>query len=213
MPELAELHQQIRASEAKGDLAAITKLRAQIARDFPGTPDAAEALFRLGLFFLFAQGDIAAAMQTFEEAIKCKDPQWSKAARVSLASLYLREDKPQKALLELRRALGTNEPASVHTISALSIIELIHDKAGDASLAREAKHEKVKHLQTVIAEAREAKDDATLAYFLVSLGAELLLLNEGKAAMVLYKEVVEMGAPRAGEAMSKEAAAALKARG
>ena len=211
--DLAELHQQIRASEAKGDLTTITQLRAQIARDFPGTPDAAEALFRLGLYFLFAQGQIPEAMQTFEEAIKCKDPQWSKAARVSLASLYLREDKPQKALLELRRALGTNELASVHTISALSIIELIHEKAGDTTLLREAKAEKVKHLQSVIADARKEKDDPTLAYFLVSLAAEHNLLNDRSAATAIYQEVIAMGPARAGEAMSKEAASALKARG
>jgi len=213
MADLAELHSRIKQLEAKGDFAGITRLRAEIARDFPGTPDAAEALFRLGLFFLFAQGEIPAAMQTFEEAIKCKDPQWSKAARVSLASLYLREDKPQKALLELRKAVGTNEPPSVHTISALSIIELIHDKAGDTHMAREAKQDKVKHLEAVIADARKAKDDPTLAYFLVSLAAERALLGEGRTASTLYKEVVDMGAARAGEAMAKEAAAALKARG
>jgi tetratricopeptide (TPR) repeat protein len=205
MADLAELQKQIAECETRGDFNGITALRAQIARDFPGTPAAAEALFRLGLYFLFALGQVPEAMQTLEEAIKIKDGQWSKAARVSLASLYLREDKPQKALLELRKTLGANEPPSVHTVSALSIIELIHERAGDTLLLAEAKREKVKHLEALIAESRKQKDDPSLAYFLVSLGAE------GTAAEP-YEEVLAMGAARAGEALIKEATAALRAR-
>src|SRR6476619_4956516 len=117
MSTVNDLVEKVRQCEAKGDLGGIVKLRAQIALDFPGTPEAAEALFRLGIYLLFIENQPDAAKQTFEDAIKTKDPNWSKAARVSLASLYLREQKTQKALLELRKAIGDKDTPSIHTVS------------------------------------------------------------------------------------------------
>jgi tetratricopeptide (TPR) repeat protein len=184
---------QMQQLESKGDLKGIIKLRAKIAQAFPNTPEAAESLFRLGLYFLFVENQPQAAMQTLEDAVKTKDPNWSKAARVSLASLHLREGKPQKALLELRKALGEKEPPSIHTVSALSIMEAIHEEAEDHGKVRETKEEKVRHLQSLIASSRATEDDGALAFFLLSLAQERLALNDIPGAKGAANEVVTLG--------------------
>ncbi len=210
MATLQDLQTQIKASESRGDLRGIVKLRAQMAHDFPGTTEAAEALFRLGLYFLFVEANVESAMQTLEESAKIKDGNWSKAARVSLASLYLREGKPQKALLELRKTLGDKDPPSIHTVSALSIVEMIHEQAEETQLARGAKEDKAKQLEALAKLARDAHDDGTLAFWLISLAAEKRALGENATSRKLYEEVQAMGATRAGDANFKEAHAALK---
>jgi len=207
------LVEQIKQCEQKGDLMGIVRLRAQIARDFPATPEAAEALFRMGLYFLFVENQIPSAMQTFEEAIKTKDPQWSKAARVSLASLYLREGKPQKALLELRKAIGEKEPSTIHVISALSIMESILEEQGDLNAAKQTKRDKVRHLAILADEARKAGDDGVLAFYMVSLGQEQVQLGEIFSAKTLLEEVIAMGAPRAGQSALNQAQTLLKSLG
>ncbi len=208
---LEEANEQMRRLEAKGDLRGIVTLRAQIARDFPGTPEAAESLFRLGLYFLFVENQPQAAMQTLEDAVKAKDPQWSKAARVSLASLYLREQKPQKALLELRKALGDKDPPSIHTVSALSIMEAIHDDSGDTAKVRETKEEKVKHLKVLVDQSRGEADDGALAFFLLSLATEQSALGALAEAKAAANEVVQLGPQRAGQQNIHQAQALLKA--
>jgi tetratricopeptide (TPR) repeat protein len=177
MATLDDMREEMQALQTKGDLRGIVKLRATIARDFPNTADAAEALFRLGLYFLFVENQTQAAMQTFEDAIKIKDSHWSKAARVSLASLYLREKKPQKAMLELRKAIGEKEPASVHTLSALSIMELVHEEAGESAKVREVKETKVTHLRTLVEQARSGGDQPALAFYQRTLTMELSALG------------------------------------
>lgn len=201
---------EMQALESKGDLRGIVKLRARIAAEHPDTPEAAEALFRLGLYFLFVESQPQAAMQTFEQAIKIKDPNWSKAARVSLASLYLREQKPQKALLELRKALGEKEPPSIHTVSALSIMEAVHEQSGDAAEARKTKTEKVRHLEVLLQQAVAAADDAAVGYFTVSLAHESLGLGRPAEAKQLAQQVVAMTAARAGQSAVHQAQALLK---
>jgi tetratricopeptide (TPR) repeat protein len=210
MTTLADLLDRMMVCEQSGDLGGIVKLRAQIARDFPSTPEAAEALFRLGVYLLFIENQPDAAKQTFEDAIKIKDPNWSKAARVSLASLYVREQKTQKALLELRKAVSDKDPPSIHTVSALSIMEAIHEEAGANAEARKAKEEKVKHLTTLLEQAREANDDSALAFFAFSLAQELVALGTPASAKVLLSEVIGMGAPRAGQGLVQSAQGLMK---
>jgi Tfp pilus assembly protein PilF len=210
MASVSDLVEQIRQCEAKGDLGGIVKLRARIARDFPGTPQAAEALFRLGVYLLFIENQPEAAKQTFEDAIKTKDPNWSKAARVSLASLYLREQKTQKALLELRKALGEKDPPSIHSVSALSIMEAIHEEAGAAGEARKAKEEKVKHLEQLLAGSKENNDDLATGFFLVSLAQEHTALGAPATAKSLLGQVVQMGSSRVGQGIITQAQGLLK---
>lgn len=210
MATLEGLVDQIKQCEQKGDLMGIVRLRAEIARDFPGTSQAAEALFRMGLYFLFVENQVPAAMQTFEESIKTKDPVWSKAARVSLASLYLREQKPQKALLELRKVTGEKEAPSIHTVSAFSIMESVLEEMGDAGAARKAKQDKVRHLATLADMARQEGDDGVLAFYLVSLGQEQVSLGQFDSAKTLLGEIVSMGAGRAGQNTLNQAQSLLK---
>ncbi|MCC6808667.1 MAG: hypothetical protein IT381_14680 [Deltaproteobacteria bacterium] len=210
MATLDELLDNMKQCEAKGDLGGIVKLRARIARDFPNTPEAAEALFRLGVYLLFIENQPDAAKQTFEDAIKIKDPNWSKAARVSLASLYLREQKTQKALLELRKALGEKDPPSIHTVSALSIMEAIHEEAGSSADVRNTKEEKVRHLNVLVQQSREAKDDGALAFFLFSLAQEQFALGMPAIAKNLLQEIIGMGAQRAGQGLVNQTQGLLK---
>jgi tetratricopeptide (TPR) repeat protein len=210
MSTVGDLLDKIRQCEAKGDLGGIVKLRAQIARDFPGTPEAAEALFRLGVYLLFIENQPDAARQTFEDAIKTKDPNWSKAARVSLASLYLREQKTQKALLELRKALGEKDPPSIHTVSALSIMEAIHEEEDNAAEARKAKEEKVRHIERLLDDGRTAKDDGAVGFFLASLAQEHMALGQPQTAKTLLTELINLGASRVGQAMIAQAHGLMK---
>ncbi len=210
MTTLPDLLERMKVCEQKGDLGGIVKLRAQIARDFPNTSEAAEALFRLGVYLLFIENQPDAAKQTFEDAIKIKDPNWSKAARVSLASLYVREQKMQKALLELRKAVSDKDPPSIHTVSALSIMEAIHEEAEAHGEARKAKEEKVKHLRTLVEQARTENDDGALAFFAFSLAQELVMLGTPASAKVLLSEVIGMGAVRAGQGMIQSAQGLMK---
>jgi hypothetical protein len=159
---------------------------------------------------LFVENQPQAAMQTLEDAVKAKDPNWSKAARVSLASLYLKDGKPQKALLELRKALGEKDPPSIHTVSALSIMEAIHDEAGDDAKVRETKEDKVKHLDTLVTQARTEKEDNALAFFLLTLAHEQQALGMNEAAQRSATEVVQLGAGRAGQHNLHQAQALLK---
>lgn len=207
---IAELTARIRECEAKNDFMGIVRLRAQIARDFPNTPEAAEALFRLGLYFLFAQNDVPSAMQTLEDAIKTKDPHWSKAARVSLASLYLREQKPQKALLELRKAVNEKEPPSIHTVSALSIMEAVLEEQGNHAAAEKAKQDKLQHLAALADDARTKGEHGALAFYLVSLGQELLRIRQADAAKKTFDEVIALGPEKAGQQTFTQAQTLLK---
>ncbi len=134
----------------------------------------------------------------------------SKAARVSLASLYLREGKPQKALLELRKAVGDKEPSTIHTVSALSIMEAIHEEGEEPALARKAKQDKVGHLANLADDARKAGDDAGLGYYLLCLGQEQALLGEFIMAKTFLNEVVSMGPGRAGQGAVTQAQTLLK---
>lgn len=213
MADLEALKNQIREHEARNDLRGITKLRAQIARDFPGTSDAAESLFRMGLYFLFVESNVPAAMQTFEEAIKTKDKQWSLAARVSLASLYLREEKPQKALLELRKAIGNDETPSVHTLSALSIMELVLEREEKHGEVKEVKEKKLEHYAQLSEVARRDRDDFSLAFFLLGWGEELVSLHRPGDAKPLADEALAMGPERSGKALHTRAQALRKTLG
>lgn len=210
MPDIEALRQKIREHEARNDIRGVTKIRAQIARDFPNTPDAAEALFRMGLYFLFVEASIPSAMQTFEAAVQCKDKHWSLAARVSLASLYLREDKPQKAMLELRKALSDKQPPSVHTLSALSIMELVLEREQKHQEAKTTKEQKLEHYSVLSDEARSEGDDVSLGFFLLGWAEELASLGRNRDAIPLCDEAVALGPERAGKSLHARAVSLRK---
>lgn len=194
MATLNELKQQIRDFEAVGDYKNIIHVRAQIARDFPGTTEAAEALYRLGIYFLFLEENFEAAAETFEDAIKTNDVYWSKAARVSLASLYLKDKKPQKSLLELRKVAFDGEKPSIHSISALSLMEMIFSNENNEEERFNIKLEKIKHLKSAIESQKlnHPDDLNTIAYYNLMVGFEVTATQGANAGQMYFKEVLKI---------------------
>lgn len=210
MTTLSELLEAVKACDNNKEYQKMLTLRAQIAKDYPGTQEAAEALYRIGLYFLFVEQHFDAAKQTFEQVLTMSDNVWVHAARVSFATLLLREEKPQKALLELRKV--TQSSPSIHTISAFSVMELIYEQQQQAGEIQGIKEQKIKHYQTLIQNIKNQQpiqDPALLAYYLVHCGFEqqaLLLYQEANAC---FKEVLALGESQVPTDLYKQAQKAL----
>jgi|GEM_PF-4052683 len=209
---LNELQEAIKTCEQNKEYQKMLTLRAQIARDYPGTQEAAEALYRIGLYFLFIEQRFDAAKQTFEQVLTIADNVWVHAARVSFATLLLREDKPQKALLELRKV--TQSAPSVHTISAFSVMELIYEQHKQAGEIQGIKEQKIKHYQIMIQDLKQhqpVQDPALLAYYLVHCGFEQQALLLYQDAHACFKEVLALGESKVPADLYKQAQKALLA--
>lgn len=173
-----------------GDEAEVRRLREAIIRDRPESPLAAECHFRLGLEALFSRRDLDAAAEHFRAAGRLKHAPWSESARLSLASILMRQGRTQQAIFELRKVVART-PESLLTAQAYGMMTLFLSQSGQteaADRAQKAHHALLRRLQTDLA---SAADRASATYL---LGEELLLLGQRAEALAAFESAIASGA-------------------
>lgn len=113
-------------------------VRETISDGHPGTPEAAEASFKLGLYRLFKERNLDTASVALRVAAKAKHPVWSPQARMALGQILARQGKVQQAVFELRRVAGMSPPTLITAQAAgLTVLVLREaDKGTEADRAR-----------------------------------------------------------------------------
>jgi len=156
MANLENLLNDLANLDAAHDLDGMRRVREQIVEEHPDSDAAVEALYKLGLDFLFRQRSLPSAVQSFETAAKRKHPFWSAAARTSLGLCYYHQKRLQKALFELRRVAYAKEPTP-HSVTALAFLENIFSEEGQPEEVGKVRKERIGQLERLVAENREAK--------------------------------------------------------
>jgi tetratricopeptide (TPR) repeat protein len=193
MPNLESLLNDLANLDAQHDLEGMRRLRQQIVQDFPDSDAAVEALYKLGLDFLFRQRDLLAAVESFEAAAKRKHPFWSAAARTSLGLCLYHQKRTQKALFELRRVAYPETPTP-HSVTALSFIETIMLKEGSADEAKRARKDRIGQLEKLIAANEASSGPASeRGYNLYQLGLALKDGGEDRAAKGVLEKAKALG--------------------
>jgi tetratricopeptide (TPR) repeat protein len=204
MAQLEALLSELADHDAKHDLAAVRRLREQIADEHPDSESAVEALYKIGLDLLFRERNLDGAVSKFEEAAKRKTPFWSDAARTSLGLCYFHQRRSQKALLELRKVAYGEKPSS-HSVTALTFIETIYESEGKPDEVKRVRKDRIGQLESLV---KHTKMQAERGYFLFQLGlacrdqgddtrankalAEAKALGPDAIGAELYRSVIEL---------------------
>jgi tetratricopeptide (TPR) repeat protein len=198
MPNLPALVEELAHHEQLTDHAAMRRVREAIVAEFPNTPEAAEARYKVGLDALFRERDILGACGHLEEAAKSGHPYWGAAARTSLGLCYYHQKRLQKALFELRKVAYVRD-ANEHSVTALMFLEnILHaeHKTDDAARVRK---ERVGQLEALLGgKTPTAMAPAERGQYLYQLALALLDLKERGRAKAALTEALALGAQALG---------------
>ncbi len=138
MAQLKDLMRDLGRALQADDHSTAASVRETISAGHPGTPQAAEAGFKLGLYRLFKERNLDQAALSFRAAAKAKHPVWSPQARMALGQILGRQGKVQQAVFELRRVAGMTPP-TVITAQAAGLVVLVLREAGNGAEADRAR--------------------------------------------------------------------------
>jgi len=207
--ELKQLTETLAVHEKNHDIDGLRSVREQIARDYPESPEAVEAHYKLGLDALFHKRDLAIAVQYFEQAVKGKQAFWAQAARTSLGLCYYHQKRTQKALFELRK-VGYSDPPTAHSITALSFIEHIYGQAGEKEEVQRVRKDRISQLETVIEACKHSHQHAERGYHMYTLGLALLDQGDDVEAKIVLEDTKNLGPDLLGAELYKSVVEALK---
>ncbi len=193
MADLESLLNDLANLDAQNDFDAVRTIREQIIAEHDGTDEAVEAMYKLGLDFLFRQRDMLAAMESFAAAAKKKHPYWSAAARTSLGLCLYRQDRKQKALFELRRVAYPEKP-SIHSVTALMFLENIFIEEGNSSETKRIRKDRIGQLSKLVDASRADSGDAPQrGYHLYQLGLAYRDGGDEKNAKEALEDAKQLG--------------------
>jgi tetratricopeptide (TPR) repeat protein len=179
-------------------------VREQIVTEHPQSEAACEALYKIGLDLLFHEHRLSDAMENFADAAKRKVPFWSDAARTSLGLCLFHQQRPQKALLELRKVAYQDQP-SAHTVTALSFIEIVYQAAGNVDETKRARQDRIAQLERLAAanprdpggssspSGTDSPSVGERGYFLYLLGLACRDLGDDARATTVLNEAKALG--------------------
>lgn len=204
MAKLSDLLRDLDRALAADDQDTAASVRRTIAEGHPGTPEAAEAHFKLGLFQLFKRQDLDAAATHLREAAKAKHAVWSPQARISLGLILHRQGKFQQAVFELRRVSGMTPPSLI-TAQAAGLVVLSLRSDGKAQEAERARGQQLDMLDKLTRSL--AGEEQAMARFM--LGMEHKHDGRRDKAKPLLQAALTGGLPAAEAAVAKRALADL----
>lgn len=211
MSDPQALLEAIRVAADKEDSDALDELRKEYIELMPGSPEATEARYRLGLSLLFRHKDTNQAREFLKAAAADKGHPIALEARVSYALILHAQKKRQQAIFELRKMLSPNTVPSMHTASALDFLSLLLRESG-------AKEEDIVKVETQRREHLESlanaeSDPMEKAHWWLRLGTAYADGEEPwewQQARSFFQQIVRMGSP-AGDSAIKAARDAMKA--
>lgn len=210
MDLLNTLLQNVSAAEAAQDFDAMREARNRIVEGYPGSVEAAEALYKVGLDSLFRQRDIVQSIAVMEQAAKCAHPFWAAAARTSLALCYVHQRRIQKALFELRKVAYVREP-SAHSITALSFMETVLMDEQKPQEAAKIRKDRVLQLEEMLHAHRTGTlRIAERAHYLHQLALALADNKERARAKAAIEEALALGAEAVGAELTQTLKKALQ---
>lgn len=193
MADLESLLNDLANLDAQNDFDAIRKVREAIIDEHPESAEAVEAMYKLGLDFLFRQRDLQSAMESFGAAAKKKHPYWSAAARISLGLCLYRQKRTQKALFELRRVAYPENPNS-HSVTALTFLENIYIDEGNIEEAGKVRKDRIAQLEKLVqAHKSGGTEGGQRGYFLYQLGLAYRDHGDDKNARAALEEAKGLG--------------------
>ena len=211
MPDLPALVEELAHHEPSMDHAAMRRVREAIVAEYPGTPEAAEARYKVGLDALFRERDIAGACGHLEEAAKSGHPYWGAAARTSLGLCYYHQKRLQKALFELRKVASVKEPGANSVVAAMWMERLLLQD-GQAAEAQKARAQRIEQLRTLLAPATHPPLElAERGAYLYQLGCALIDHGEKLEGRRVLEEARALGPQVLGPDVARGVAEALKA--
>ena len=210
MADAESLLQAIRQAEANEDYESLDSLREEYIACAPGSPEATDARYRLGLSYLFRQKNMERAKTVLKDAASDKNHPIAPAARVSYALLLNAQQKRQQAMFELRKLLGAGQPPSVHTASALDFLSLLLRESGAQSAdIQKVEEQRRSHLEVL---AEQETDPMEKAHWWLRLGTAYADGEEPwewQKARSYYQDIVKLGA-KAGNSAVQAARDAMK---
>jgi tetratricopeptide (TPR) repeat protein len=163
--KLQDLLRDLEGALKASDHDRVASVRRTIVAQYPGTPEGAEASYKLGLDALFRERSPDEAAEHFRAALKAKSS-WAAAARISLAIILLRQGKSQQGMFELRKVVSA-DPPTIASAYAKGLIVVALREAKNAKEAERA-HEEHKKLLSRVAEIATGEDKA-LAHFMLGM--------------------------------------------
>jgi tetratricopeptide (TPR) repeat protein len=197
MANLEDLLNNLANLEAQHDLDGLRGVREKIVSEHPESDEAVEALYKIGLDFLFRERKLELAIESFREATRRKHPFWSAAARTSLGLCYYHRKQLQLALFELRKVAYADEHSS-HSLTALTFIENILREENKMEEVERVQKDRNIQLHGLIAGAREGENEAELGFYLYQLGVCLIDSAETAEAKTHLAEAKALGPDRLG---------------
>jgi len=192
MTNLEDLLNDLANLEAQHDLDGLRGVREKIVSDHPASDEAVEALYKIGLDFLFRERKLELAIESFREATRRKHPFWSAAARTSLGLCYYHRKQLQLALFELRKVAYADEYSS-HSLTALTFIENILREENKMEEVERIQKDRSEQLEVLIAGARERENQSELGFYLYQLGVCLLDTGNTREAKTSLEEAKALG--------------------
>ena len=192
MANLEDLLNDLANLEAQHDLDGLRGVREKIVSEHPASDEAVEALYKIGLDFLFRERKLELAIESFREATRRKHPFWSSAARTSLGLCYYHRQQLQLALFELRK-VAYADSHSAHSLTALTFIENILREENKMEEVERVQKDRSAQLGILIEEARESGNNAELGFYLYQLGVCLIDAGELGDAKTRLEEAKALG--------------------
>jgi tetratricopeptide (TPR) repeat protein len=209
MAELDALLSDLANLDAQHDLDGLRRVREQIVAEHPDSEPAVEALYKIGLDYLFRERHLERAVAKFEEAAKRKAPFWSDAARTSLGLCYFHQHRAQKALLELRK-VGYPDKPNPHSVTALAFIETIYEAEGKTEEVSRVRKDRVSQLEQLVKASAGQGGAAERGYFLFQLGLACRDVGDDKRANEALKDAKALGPDVLGADLFRAVIAALR---
>jgi len=211
--DLNALLTELSAAESNHDLDGLRAARERIIAAHPQSPEAAEALYKVGLDALFRARDIDAATELLQQAAKSGHPYWAAAARTSMALCFVHQKRTQKALFELRKVAYAAKP-SAHSVTALSFMETIFANEQKPDEATKIRRDRVLQLEQLLgAKGPEPLRAPERGHYLHQLALALLDLKERARAKAALDEALALGPEALGEEIWQQVANAAKQAG
>jgi len=163
---LGDLTKDLNRAIEVGDADRINAVRRTIAEGHAGTPEAAEASYRLGMYALFAEHNLDEAVARLKASAKSKNATWTPRARVALGLLLFRQSKTQQAIFELRKVSSAAKPslASAQAFGYMALIHTESKKGPEAERARDGQREQLAKLVK-----SSDPEEAGLAHFMLGM--------------------------------------------
>ena len=192
MANLEDLLNDLANLEAQHDLDGLRGVREKIVSDHPQSDEAVEALYKIGLDFLFRERKLELAIESFREAARHKHPFWSSAARTSLGLCYYHRKQLQLALFELRKVAYGEKPSS-HSITALTFIENVLREENKLEEVDRIQNDRIAQLELLVEESREGENQSEFGFYLYQLGICLIDTGDGSNAKKVLEEAKSLG--------------------